>query len=389
MELTRAEGLFGCIVQSKFIKTAYGEALRKLLSSKSQPKVIIDLADAPAFPDTTTYPLILIAASEQPVIEDVLCIDFASRVSEQQLTEAFVKEFPDDNSEVYNRVIVKSDRFQISSQWSLMSPALKDLDRHFSPDLCYPFGTICLSISKGIVTCLRDAYLQNQNFFSRHGIEQELISPIVTGADLSRYDLDPTANYALFPYKKCGFGCEDLVDITKFPRANQYFSHMRNTLEERRFFGKTIKEAGLKFYEIPHVSSYSRDPKIIFAKIAKVSSFSYDLVGNTLCYETCFFATVKDTKEIPFLTTLLNSTLLFHILRQKTTILAGGFLEYKGRYVEALPIRRINFTTPPQERTNYLEKAKISTHTAWTKTTRSAFSASSIITSPRSQKSQT
>ena len=355
LKLTGKKGITGCIIQSKFVRTAYGEPLRAYLAKNSQPRVFIDLADAPAFPHTTTYPLVLITSSNV-ISNNALSISFSSRVSERELAQAFSENFSSTSTKNYSFALVDTKRFQTAEQWSFMEANPSDLDRHFRTEFCYLFGDVCVSVSKGIVTCLRDAYLQNQKFFLERDIESELVVPIVTGADVARYDFDDTVNFALFPYTKQGYGREILLDLAKYPKANSYFSLIRKSLEERRFFGKTIKEAKLVYYSIPHVSGFSRDPKIIFAKIAKTSSFTYDLIGNVLCYETCFFATLKDPKQIPYLTTLLNSRLLFYVLSQKTTILSGGFLEYKGKYIEALPIRRIVFTTPEAERVRLVEK---------------------------------
>ena len=60
---------------------------------------------------------------------------------------------------------------------------------------------------------------------------------------------------------------------------------------------------------------------------------------------------------------LLNSYLLFEIAKLSVSVLgdpnAGGRLELRAVHLQHLPIRRINFTTPADERDRQLEKAKI------------------------------
>ncbi len=58
-----------------------------------------------------------------------------------------------------------------------------------------------------------------------------------------------------------------------------------------------------------------------------------------------------------------NSYLLFEIAKLSVSVLgdpnAGGRLELRAVHLQHLPIRRINFTTPADERDRQLEKAKI------------------------------
>jgi hypothetical protein len=100
-------------------------------------------------------------------------------------------------------------------------------------------------------------------------------------------------------------------------------------------------------------------PKILYAEIASSPKFTLDLSGDLACLKTCYCIILKsDTKiALPFLLTLLNSKLLFYRLTQLSPTMRGGrHYRFLTQYLERLPIRRISFTTPAQERSRLVQE---------------------------------
>jgi len=87
------------------------------------------------------------------------------------------------------------------------------------------------------------------------------------------------------------------------------------------------------------------------------SRFAFDEDGYYANNKT--FLIPKDDK---YLLALLNSKLIWAYLKKVCSVLGdadeGGRLELRSVHVETVPIRRINFTTPPKECAYCLEKAK-------------------------------
>jgi hypothetical protein len=80
-----------------------------------------------------------------------------------------------------------------------------------------------------------------------------------------------------------------------------------------------------------------------------------DTDGNYSINTTYFI--VIDLKQ-KYLVPLLDSSLIEFFFRTISASIRGSYLRFFDQYVTQIPIRRITFTTPPDERTRLLAKAK-------------------------------
>jgi len=98
-------------------------------------------------------------------------------------------------------------------------------------------------------------------------------------------------------------------------------------------------------------------PKIVYPDIAKEARFSLDLTGSYPS-NTIYLIPRLDY----FLLAVLNAHLLFFFMQQKSAVLgdpeARGRLRFFGQYMEQLPIPRIGFVTPMDERARLLDEGK-------------------------------
>ncbi len=99
-------------------------------------------------------------------------------------------------------------------------------------------------------------------------------------------------------------------------------------------------------------------PKIVYPVIAVHNKFTFDVDGHYTNDKTFFIPT-----DNLYLLAILNSSVAFLFFRAELSALRGGFFEYRAQTLVHTPIRRITFTTPPDERTRLLEKPKTSTPT--------------------------
>ena len=65
VHLIRAGGRMGMIVANKWMRTGYGESIRRLFRRRTRPLEIIDFGHSPIFPDADTFPCILLVESRQ------------------------------------------------------------------------------------------------------------------------------------------------------------------------------------------------------------------------------------------------------------------------------------------------------------------------------------
>ena len=118
-------------------------------------------------------------------------------------------------------------------------------------------------------------------------------------------------------------------------------------------------DQGEHWWELRSCSYYDdfEKPKIVYPIIAKEPRFTLDS-DNYFVNDKCFIIPQHDY----YFLALLNSRLLFEMAKFSVSTLgdpnAGGRLELRAVHLQHLPIRRVNFTTPADERNRQLEKAK-------------------------------
>jgi TaqI-like C-terminal specificity domain/Eco57I restriction-modification methylase len=103
-----------------------------------------------------------------------------------------------------------------------------------------------------------------------------------------------------------------------------------------------------EFYKYPKIWTPFRSP---------YNQFALDLDSTTvgLTDTTAIFVTSR-TYSPKFLLGLLNSRLMEKIAKSQSKATGGGYHEYFPGNIEQLPIRRIDFNTPPKERKQHLQQ---------------------------------
>ncbi|MFL7839271.1 MAG: Eco57I restriction-modification methylase domain-containing protein [Candidatus Promineifilaceae bacterium] len=84
--ISRVGTHLGFVVSNKWLRSKYGQKLRKLLLSNVEIHTLIDFEDLPVF-EATTYPLILIAESTPPSVEHKILITKMNQLDFAELAE--------------------------------------------------------------------------------------------------------------------------------------------------------------------------------------------------------------------------------------------------------------------------------------------------------------
>ncbi|MDD4161290.1 MAG: TaqI-like C-terminal specificity domain-containing protein [Methanothrix sp.] len=352
LELLARKGHLGEIIQSKFLVTDYGRGMRSMLAQKAQITQIVDMNDSQVFGSATTYPLMIFStlSSDQSVSSFAEVIRFpSSRKVKAELSDLVLSLFRGDRPKNLQSFKISSENFRTSNPWRLESEEEKTL---WSRVWKYsePFVEHAKAINRSLTIGLNDAYVGSQEKWLSAGVEEDLIKPLVMARDLKRYVIDDGGQYIIFPYCSNANGELAQINLENYPGARRYFESIRNTLEARRWYGKTIIEAGMSWYSYLYISKFLLQPKLLFPKIASTTLFAFDETGEKILLEPAYIVIVGSDNSILYLMACLNSNLLTFRIRRETTTLSGGFMELQVQYVERLPIRRISFTTPAPER---------------------------------------
>jgi len=331
--------LFGMIFPNRFLRSKYGKALRDYLISTKSSWRLIEFASNDVFEDATTYPCIAIAVPKKKEISIRMAKVNRHRPSIKDLlgsrySEVSVSNF--SNGKIYPDIL--GEKMKIN------------------PKITVLLSELVHQIGQGVYTGAKDIFVINDS----GKIEPQILQPVVDGADLERFGYCQPKKFLVYPYH-VSEGKIHLVDLEKYPKAFEYLSCHKSKLLERKFWGNTIASAGKEFYEIWNPSPFMFSAKIMYAEIASTPTFAVDLEGNMACLKTCYCIVFTNSQpfSLHYIVGLLNSKYLFYLLRQSSPTMRGGkHYRFLTQYVEKLPIRRINFTTPQQRRTQLVEEAK-------------------------------
>jgi hypothetical protein len=347
--LLRPGGRFGMITANKFMRTNYGIVLRSFLTTKVGLEMLIDFGDLPVFGDATTYPIIILSSTAQ---RNAATIEYAF------LKTLNFESLPTAIQAASNKM--PESAFS-GTNWSLAAAtgqAILDKLKAYSIPLGEYVGG---KIQYGIKTGFNEAFVIDRSTRDRLIAEDvksaEIIKPFVVGEDVKRYSIDFEERYLIFTRRG--------IEITRYKAVEQHLSQYKTQLEpkpadwgDRKGKWPGRKPGPYKWYEIQDNIAYYLDfekLKIVFPDIAKNCNFALDEERNYTA-NTSYIIPIEESQK--HLVSLLNASLTEFFYRSISSSIRGGYMRFIYQWVTQIPIRRINFSTPPQERTNYLEKAR-------------------------------
>ncbi|MGB9955091.1 Eco57I restriction-modification methylase domain-containing protein (plasmid) [Haloferax prahovense] len=326
LELLSSDGEFGFIVQNKFLSANYGQYVKEVMTSEANVNQILDFEDAGIFAGTTTYPLILLLTKSEQDSFDYLHLPNAS--VEQ------IKRLLTDGEIGFNTI--DSDRLKPKQAWIFPSQEQQEvIDSLRSQEDAVTDEVF--EISKSVSTNLKEAFLFSEEKDSID-IEDELLQSVVDGEDIHRYASPDAGKYLLFPYLRNSTGKLELVDIDQYPKAKSHLLEYEDGLRNRRYYNKSIEEAGLEWYEYPHVKQNHNQPKVLFPDISTTPEYTFDAEGRTITTTTAYAAVPEIDVDPRYLTALLNSSVLRFVFELITPYLSGGYYRYQPQYIHQLPI---------------------------------------------------
>jgi hypothetical protein len=192
--------------------------------------------------------------------------------------------------------------------------------------------------NRGILTGFNEAFVIDQHTRDRLIADDpncaEIIKPLVIGKDIKRYRIEYQERYIILV--KIG------TPIERYPAIFSYLKQFETQLEARW-------DKGNHWWELRACDYYEdfEKPKIIFPDITNGCNFAFDVEGFYSTNTTYFIPIDAEQK---YLVPLLNSSLVEFFFRTKPALLRGDYLRFFTQYVTQIPIRRITFSTPADER---------------------------------------
>ena len=314
--LLQGSGMFGFIQPIKFGIYANGKTLRDFLLRQTQIEQLVDLSQCRIFPDPTTYPCLPIVKKGRPSSDHKILV-----VRVPQKTPELIS---DSRSEQVITTRIPQSRFNRTPE-NVISLSLSDEIW----DLIKRFDELSFSLSDmfDIEQCIR------------------------IGSEAKRHSLVlAERQYASAP-ESVKIACRKMLDgenIEQYAIAweGKWLHYLPNelynaksleVLETEKILVKRIAPSLTAVPDLGRNENYFYPLNTIYALIPN-ENFNFTLL---------------------YVTSLLNSKCLdwYYKVLFEAIAIRGGYIEYR-EYLKYLPIRRINFTTPAEERSRQLEKAK-------------------------------
>jgi hypothetical protein len=154
-------------------------------------------------------------------------------------------------------------------------------------------------------------------------IENDLVYPIITGADIKRWFSSPTIYALIMQDIRTRAGYSEKIVKSKYPRTYSYLLKFKNALINRAAYKKYHEEAGHPFYSQYNIADYTFSPyKVVWKRMASdiiaavVSQYKTPFgFKNIIPTDTTTLFATKSEEEAHYLCALINSSAIREFIK--------------------------------------------------------------------------
>ncbi|MFM6183891.1 MAG: Eco57I restriction-modification methylase domain-containing protein, partial [Dolichospermum sp.] len=320
--LLRKEGFLTYITSNSWLKTIYGNLLKKYLIENLQPQTLLNIEDMQIFEEATVESNIIILKKDQ--VNEFF--DVAS-LNNNYLIGSSLDEYFDKHC--FQFIIPNTSEWIIGNE---ESRTLKQKIARIGKQL----KDFKITINFGIKTGYNAAFIINEEtknqLIAESSNSAEIIQPILRGRDLKKYSYEFSNQWVICTFPSLG------LDIKNYPSIMAYFEKIgRKRLAQSGIEGSR-KKTNNQWFETQDSIAYWQDfhkPKIIWGEISDQPKFAFD-DSNYYAEATTFLMTGEKLK---YLLAILNSKLSAWYFNQISTTTGMGTNRWKKYKIEMLPIK--------------------------------------------------
>lgn len=282
LKILKRGGVMSYIVTNKWLRSGYGEPLRRFFAYNGVLEQIIDFGHAPIFEDADTFPCIVVA--RKPQVQPV------AQVKPQGSASVVVCPVPREKlAEINLLQYVGQEGYKISwsrfteNAWSLESPAVDELMQKIKSVGVPLKGLFGVKPYRGVVTGFNDAFLIDEStknqLVKSDPKAAEILKPFLRGRNIDRWNSQWENLWMLFVRWDC--------PIDQYPSVLTWLEEHREGLENR----PEVKQGRFPWYAL---SRYGADywqlfeqPKLVYQVIQFLPQYAFDssgLYGNDKTY---------------------------------------------------------------------------------------------------------
>lgn len=349
LNVLNPKGSLGFILPHKFFQSQYGEPLRSIISKGKHLSEVVHFGAQQVFEGATTYTCLLFldkAGSKQ--------CDFikADDLSEWRSTGQAAKgTIPASEIKVAEWNFAVGEGAALFKKLTKIPLKLSDVADIFVGLQTSADDVFILDL---IEEAPKTFLLKSKALGTEWEFEKDLLFPIVSGTDVSRYAPLPSRQYILFPYKTNNISAT-LIDFKTISdecsKTAAYLKENKKRLEEREK-GKT---KGPNWYGYIYLKNMTRQSteKLCVPRLVDKLYAAYDEGGeHYLDNVDVGGITLKEKYQaqgFKYLLALLNSNLLRWYFPFVSVPFRGGWLSANRQFLSQLPIHTIDFKNPSEK----------------------------------------
>lgn len=310
------------------MRAGYGVEFRNYLTTKTNPKLLIDFGETHVFESATVMTNILLfhnAENSNSIISTQIKDDF---IDPSTLTE-----YVSDHHMIC--------QFEGDESWVIMSDLIRNLKKKVEAK-GKPLGDWGIDINYGIKTGFnqaffitseqRNAILDNCKDEQERKRTEKLILKLLRGKDIRKYGYQWADLWMINTHNGVR-GKIERIHIEDYPAVKEHLDHFWDRLARRADKGDTP----YNLRNCAYLESFFK-PKIIYPEITKYMPFYYeedDVITTNTCY-------VLSGNHLSYLTAFLNSSLFKFCFKENFAVLFGGARRMLKMYIEKLPVMDVS-----------------------------------------------
>ncbi len=349
-QLLREGGMLGFILPKKFFTASYGEGLREMLSNCNAVYEIVDFGHEQVFIGATTYTCLLFlrkggnADFKYGTVKNLAAAKASNNLDRHDI------DWIETNSKTLSNKpwLLAGDREASLIEKLVSLPKLEAIASNIfvglqtSADSVYIMDYVRES-DKNL--CLYSKALGQEVI-----LEPALLKPVISGADVKRYNYPAKRQYILFPYRVSD-GKASLIDESELnrltPKTYEYLKSNERPLKNR----ENGRMKGSDWYGYIYKKNMARQEqvKICVPRLVSRIQAIFDENGEFYLDNVDVGGmTLKDDARANYLyvLSLLNSGLLSWYLTKISTPFRGGFYSCNKQYLTQLPIKLLDISNP-------------------------------------------
>ncbi|MGB7709291.1 MAG: TaqI-like C-terminal specificity domain-containing protein [Microcoleus sp.] len=331
LKILKPGGLLSYIVTNKWLRSGYGEPLRRFFAGQGLLEQIIDFGHAPIFEEADTFPCIV--AVRKPNLSPSISETESEIEQGKSEPNSSVIVCPVPREELANINLtqyVQEHGYQISRSrfnadaWSLEIPAVDDLMQKIK-QVGVPLKDFAgVKPYRGILTGFNEAFFIDEatknSLVKADPKSAEIIKPLLRGQDIKRWSPQWDEVWIIFAHRD--------IEIENYPIIKSHLQKYKTKLEAR-----SGKQLWWQWQASPSFCNLFQQPKLIYQEIQFHPAYSYDNSG----YLTNNKAFIIPTSEL-YILGVLNSALMWWHNWRYLPHMKDEALSPVGELMETLPI---------------------------------------------------